>query len=331
MVTGSREKQTLILFSTNRKLAGMGVCPARISDDFQILVSGTKLAKLAELIESESILVITVDDQKMVIESGDFNCQLQVTTQVKFPQIPDLDGFEFASVSCESLLSHLQRIFFCSCNNSGRKHLTTIHIGGGFIWTSNGQITTICKCSLSGRINGLMIPGGVVQSLISFLRRVEAIDVRICETNNFVVFKIGATHFLARKSSNKLPGVVSPIVNPIQNIKTIASFDKTDLKTAVQRVSITCNTDTLGVSIKFFKEHLFISSCDQTGNRSQEIIPCTWNGSEGVEHRLNYIDLLNILKSLSVDSVCLRISEDEQLPVCFQDGDLTVFLKRQIL
>lgn len=331
MITGSQEKQTLILFSTNLKLAGIGVCPARISDDFQILIPGMKLIKLVDLMERDIILDITIDDQKMVIKAGNFTCKLQGMTPDKFPPIPDLDGLEFASISRKLLASHLHRIYSRICVNSRRKHLAKVHIGGGSMLGFNGQIAIICKCSFSGRIDELTIPGGVVRSLISLIDRVEATDVQITKTDDFIVFKIGQTCFFAHKPNAKLPDLVDAKTRYTPNIESIASFDKTDLKTAVQRVSITCNRDTLGVSIKFFKDCLSISSCDHKGNRSREISSCTWNGREGVEYCFNHMYLLNILKTLSADLVYLRISEDKRLPVSFHDGDLIVFLKSQVL
>lgn len=329
LITGDKEKGILTLLATDLDLASVGVCPATISENFSIAVPGIKLVQIANSASCDAVTLI-IKGQQMNISAGKFKCELQGLPSEDFPNFPDFDTLSASSVPRELFLTYLKRISFSINDNVVKKNLLAVHIAQGYIQASDGKVTAICKCSLSGKLNEITIPAMAVTDLIAALAVAEEADVEISELDAFLVFKVGESRFLARKSTAKFPDVLKIVVKPTDNINEIVSFDRDDFKSAVQRVSVVADEKSLAISLEITKDQLKIFTHDAAGNKAEESVDASWNGEEGAKLKFNYTYLLDIMTSVIADSVRMKVPKSLRLPVRFDDTDFSAFLMRLV-
>lgn len=329
LITGDAQSGTLTFLSTDLDLASVGTCQAVISADFKIAVPGIKLVQIAQSVKSD-LLSFKLSGKSFTCSAGNYYCELQVMPADDFPTFPDLDTLTASQVSREVFLAHLRRISFSINNNVVKKNLLAVHISNGYIQASDGKVTSICACTLSGQMSALTIPALAVPDLITVLNAAEEPEIYISELAAFLIFKIGQSKFLARKSTAKFPDVLQLVLKPTENTKFCASFDRKEFREALQRVSITTDDKTYMVSIEFASDSLRLFSKDLAGNKGQEIVPAVWNGISPITYLFNYTYLLDIMGALISDNVKMLVPDNIRIPVRFEDQDFLCFLMRLV-
>ena len=291
--------------------------------DGLITIPGEKLFSIVNNANSDTI-EFDIEDKKAVIKAGKYQASIQCLEADDFPTIAEFTAGDPLKADRASFLENLNRISFSISDNEARKNLLAVFINGGYIQASDGHVSSVCKFSSS--IENTLIPSLAVPDLVRVLRNSSAEFIEIATTDSFLLFRLGKDLFITRLSQANFPDIPKKVLKPTEKNPIVATVEKKALVGVLNRVSITSNVNSLAVNFKISNSKLELSAADLEGNLSVEEIPCDHN--EDAEFNLNYEYVLDICKSVSSDSISMKIHPNLRIPIRVDDGDFTALLMR---
>lgn len=313
----------LTIFATDLDLSTVCKLTVEGSEDGIITVPGEKLFAIANNANSDSI-EFDIDSAKAQITAGKFIANIQCLAADDFPSIAEFNASNPLKAERVSFLENLNRISFSISDNEARKNLLAVYINEGFIQASDGHVSAVSKFSSS--IENTLIPSLAVPDLVRVLRNSSAEHIEIAATDSFLLFRIDKDLFITRLSQAKFPDLIKKVLKPTEKNPISIQVEKKALVGIIHRVSVTSNANSLAINFKFANKKLELSAADLDGNISTEDIPCDF--SQDTEFNLNYEYVLDICKSISSDTLTMKVNENLRVPIRIEDGDFTALLMR---
>ena len=313
----------LTIFATDLDLATVCKVTVEGAEDGVITIPGEKLFSIVNNANSD-VIDFNIENKKAFITAGKFQATIQCLEADDFPSIVEFTAQEPLKADRISFLENLNRISFSISDNEARKNLLAVFINGGYIQASDGHVSSVCKFVSS--IENTLIPSLAVPDLVRVLRNSSAEFIEIATTDSFLLFRLDKDLFITRLSQANFPDIPKKVLKPTEKNPIVATVEKKALVGVLNRVSITSNANSLAVNFKISDKKLELSAADLDGNISVEDIPCDHN--EDIEFNVNYEYVLDICKSVSSDSITMKIHPNLRIPIRIEDGDFIALLMR---
>ena len=281
------------------------------SEDGRIAVPSKILIDILKSLPEQPI-TLNIDEESHQIELNSDNGKYKLAAEdaSDFPKIPKLDQSNSFTIPSEKLLKAITSTLFAASNDELRAAMTGVFLD--ITETSLTFVATDAHKLVEHRINKMVVTekGSMIipKKALSILKsnlpaNNTSTQVEFNATNLF--FSFGSITMICRLIDQKYPDykVVIPKSNPNKLI-----INKSDLLSALKRISIFSNKTTYQVRLKFAGSELTLSAEDfDFSNQAVEKMTCDYNG-EDLEIGFNARFLIEMLNNLDSDIVNFELS-----------------------
>lgn len=292
-VTGSDLEIELIRRIT---LKGAGL------NKFSFTVPAKKILDIWRSFSNESVIYLTIKDDKVTISSGACKFELLCMDAGLFPKIePNINDCEF-KIKKTVLKILLEKTQFSMANQDVRYYLNGMLFrflaNELVVVATNGHRLAVSKITNANHIENkkdILVPRKAIAELLKLLNDSSDdyfLDLSLDKNHLFI--KGNDFEFSVKLIQGNFPNYHS--VFPIENKKKLL-VDVDLLKQALSRVSILSNEKHKGIRFYISTNKLLIVANNPEQERAEEVIPIQFEG-ESVTISFNSLYLLDILNVL---------------------------------
>jgi DNA polymerase III sliding clamp (beta) subunit (PCNA family) len=268
-----------------------------------------KALEIAEAATDDE-LEIVADNGVATITVGRTTWELRLPDGSDYPPFPDVDNIGFVSVDRSRFAAALAAVRHAATAESMRQNLMMVDISGGRMRASDG--VRYHQVTMPGWPDDFdtHIPIGAVEVLLKLLRSTEIEALEIADTDDQIVFRLGADVFVASKLVVAFPNVDQMLLEPAMGNDQHLVVDRTSLEGAIKRVRITADPETMAVALTMDPDHVTVRSQDKYGNTCSEVIDAQWSGDAGRTAAFNHSHLSDLVASVDTRSCSFALGKD---------------------
>jgi DNA polymerase-3 subunit beta len=270
--------------ATDLELAVLASTPAVTTEATETLVLPARklLAILREVPDGD--VTVEVAGDSATIRAGTARWSFVLDNATSYPPLPDPAQVEMRAVSRPAFLGALKTVRHAVGRDSGRPPLMQVDIavaadGTAKVTASDG--VRFARTNLVSFPFSAKIPSGALDSLVKTLDGSELEEVQAGQTGSHLVFRIGASVYMASKMLAKFPDVDKLLLRPALENKFLLAVDKADLTSAIRRVRINADPDTLAIGLQVDDGALTVLARDKYRSHAQETVTALWRDREG--------------------------------------------------
>jgi DNA polymerase III sliding clamp (beta) subunit (PCNA family) len=280
-----------------------------VSEPGTIALSGAKLVEIAETAE-DGDLVVEAENGVATISVKRTKWELRIADGSEYPSFPDLEGLNFHDIDRASFVVALQAVSRAATKEATRQNLAMVDVSDKRIRASDG--VRYHQVLLENWPEDLRthIPIGAVEVLIKMLRGTEANKFQLADTEEQLVFRIGADIFVTSKLVVEFPNVDAILLTPaLEGNTEPLEVDREDLLHAIRRVRITSDPETSAVALLLTQDQVQVRSQDKFGNTAVEELDSSWKAPERMV-AFNHRHLTDMLDSIDSPTCTFWLGKD---------------------
>ena len=270
-------------------------------------------AKRLSTIVSEAPDVLSVkvnrksEKYTAVIKSGSASWTLPLMEPDSYPDFSTAEAVDMVEVARDEFLKALQKVRKAVSHDPMRPYLMLIDLAGGKIRASDSIRFQQTKFHFPF---DCQIPAVVAHELVQRLSANKDEFVKVGQTTNALVYRIGNTFLMGQKIMAKFPDVDEVMLKPAFANDLVLKVNRSDLLSAVRRVRVTADESTCAVVLSLNHGSVSIESKDRTkGSVSVEEVPAEWEHAP--RHvSFNHNHLTDLLSSSESDTCVFRLGKD---------------------
>jgi len=269
----------------------------------------------------EQPVTFSIDDSTYSIEISSDNGRYKLSGEnaTDFPKVPSVSNDFSAEISSDVLSRAINNTIFATSNDELRPAMTGVYVNLAeknttFVATDGHRLVRYRRTDInSDNGNAIIIPRKALNLLKATLPG-ENTPVTIDFNLANAFFKFGNIRMICRLIDERFPDYenVIPTLNTIK-----MTIGRTDLLSALKRISIYANKTTHQVRLKITGSELQISAEDlDFSNEANERLSCDHEG-EDIEIGFNAKFLVEMLTNLDADQIKLNMSAPNKAGVIF--------------
>ncbi len=260
----------------------------------------------------EQPVTFSIDESTYSVEiiSDNGRYKLSGENATDFPRVPAVSNDFSAEISSDVLARAINNTIFATSNDELRPAMTGVYVNLGeknttFVSTDGHRLVRYRRTDIkSDSGNAIIIPRKALNLLKATLPG-ENTPVSIDFNLSNAFFKFGNIRMICRLIDERFPDYENVI--PAKNTITM-TIGRTDLLSALKRISIYANKTTHQVRLKITGSELQISAEDlDFANEANERLSCEHDG-EDIEIGFNARFLVEMLTNLDADQIQLMMS-----------------------
>jgi DNA polymerase-3 subunit beta len=260
----------------------------------------------------EQPVTFSIDESTYSVEiiSDNGRYKLSGENATDFPRVPAVSNDFSAEISSDVLARAINNTIFATSNDELRPAMTGVFVNLGeknttFVSTDGHRLVRYRRTDIkSDSGNAIIIPRKALNLLKATLPG-ENTPVSIDFNLSNAFFKFGNIRMICRLIDERFPDYENVI--PAKNTITM-TIGRTDLLSALKRISIYANKTTHQVRLKITGSELQISAEDlDVANEANERLSCEHDG-EDIEIGFNARFLVEMLTNLDADQIQLMMS-----------------------
>jgi DNA polymerase-3 subunit beta len=260
----------------------------------------------------EQPVTFSIDESTYSIEiiSDNGRYKLSGENATDFPKVPSVSNDFSAEISSEVLGRAVNNTIFATSNDELRPAMTGVYVNLGeknttFVATDGDRLVRYRRTDVkSDNGNAIIIPRKALNLLKATLPA-ENTDVNLNFNMSNAFFKFGNIKMICRLIDERFPDYENVIPSG-NNIKM--TIERSDLLSALKRISIYANKTTHQVRLKITGSELQISAEDlDFSNEANERLSCEHEG-EDIEIGFNAKFLIEMLTNLDSTQIKLTMS-----------------------
>jgi DNA polymerase-3 subunit beta len=260
----------------------------------------------------EQPVTFSIDESTYSIEiiSDNGRYKLSGENATDFPKVPTVSNDFSAEISSEVLGRAVNNTIFATSNDELRPAMTGVYVNLGeknttFVATDGHRLVRYRRTDVkSDNGNAIIIPRKALNLLKATLPA-ENTDVNLNFNMSNAFFKFGNIKMICRLIDERFPDYENVIPSG-NNIKM--TIERSDLLSALKRISIYANKTTHQVRLKITGSELQISAEDlDFSNEANERLSCEHEG-EDIEIGFNAKFLIEMLTNLDSNQIKLTMS-----------------------
>jgi DNA polymerase-3 subunit beta len=271
----------------------------------------------------EQPVTFSIDESTYSVEiiSDNGRYKLSGENATDFPKVPAVSNDFTAEISSEVLGRAVNNTIFATSNDELRPAMTGVYVNIGdknttFVATDGHRLVRYRRTDVkSDNANAIIIPRKALNLLKATLPS-ENTDVNISFNVSNAFFRFGNIKMICRLIDERFPDYENVIPSG-NNIKM--SIERSDLLSAMKRISIYANKTTHQVRLKITGSELQISAEDlDFSNEANERLSCEHDG-EDIEIGFNAKFLIEMLTNMDSDRIRLTMSAPNKAGVILPD------------
>lgn len=304
-------------------------------DGFHSLIVSTKLFEpvargsmmlpakmLTEILRSVPDVLVDIEfiNGTIIVVAGGASWELRALSGLAYPNVlPKVPGTPPAEVDRTAFLEALSTVKYAVARDVARPGLKMIDI--------RHNKMTACDGNRFQRAPINCPPMQIGRESVDLIQRVlessTSPNFLLGEADNKLVFKVDKTLLLVTKPTAKFPHAEQLFLRPALNNDQELIVSKDELVSAIKHVRLCADEDTSAIALKLTKDKIEVSTRDEVGNKSKEVISATWKGKSRtltVHHKY----LLEALAVHNQDECKFMLGEDAQSrksPLLLMDAD----------
>ena len=260
----------------------------------------------------EQPVTFSIDESTYSIEiiSDNGRYKLSGENATDFPKVPTVSNDFTAEISSEVLGRAVNNTIFATSNDELRPAMTGVYVNLGeknttFVATDGHRLVRYRRTDVkSDNGNAIIIPRKALNLLKATLPA-ENTDVNVNFNMSNAFFKFGNIKMICRLIDERFPDYENVIPSG-NNIKM--TIERSDLLSALKRISIYANKTTHQVRLKITGSELQISAEDlDFSNEANERLSCEHEG-EDIEIGFNAKFLIEMLTNMDSNQIKLTMS-----------------------
>ena len=318
----------IALTATDLEIGVRGIYAAEVSEPGGVALSARKLFEIVRELPSEEITFELSDNNRATITSGHSVFNVAGLPKDEFPALPDMEGAEFFPVDAASMGELIKKTIFASGDNDTRYVLNGLYM---ILSPSGDAGTSIQMVGTDGHRlaamkktfdTGAGAPGSAIVPKKSAAELKKLLDedegaLTMAVSKNHIVFRIGTLYMVTRLIEGNYPNYEQVI--PTTNDRT-ATVDKSDLVSALRRVSLLSRERTNAVKFGFEAGKLVLSSQNPEMGEAREDMDVDFAG-DGIEVGFNAKYLLDALSAMDQEKVTMLLKDSLSPCILKQPGD----------
>lgn len=320
-----------------------------VTDSLTINMSGSVLVpakRMLDILKLAPAITVRIDvlGSSATLLSGRAQWTVQTPSGDALPPTADVSDVPTSVVEREPFLAALVAVRSAVGSGSGRPALGQIMIRNGAVTACDGgRLHRHTIASFDPMIE-MSIPVKVLEEVIRALRASDETHIDVGANDYHLVFKIGRDTLIAQRLLVQFPDVESLILGPAFSNLHQLTIDPPALAAAVKRVRINSDPDNAGIFLALVKGgilsdgtpadwSLAVRARDRSGNTSQEMIECAWEGPQKPrEWCLNHRYLTDLLEAFTGQTLNFKAGDDlktVRTPLFVEDeGGFTGFIQQ---
>jgi DNA polymerase III sliding clamp (beta) subunit (PCNA family) len=119
-----------------------------------------------------------------------------------------------------------------------------------------------------------------VDDLVKLLAKDSTLGtVSVGESENHIVFRVGADMFIANKLTVTYPDVQNQMLGPAQNNNDELHVDREELLQVIKRVRINADPESSAIMLRLAADEMTVASRDKSGNACEESLNVGWTAT----------------------------------------------------
>jgi DNA polymerase III subunit beta len=260
----------------------------------------------------EQPVTFSIDESTYSVEiiSDNGRYKLSGENATDFPKVPTVSNDFSAEISSEVMSRAVNNTIFATSNDELRPAMTGVYVNLGeknttFVATDGHRLVRYRRNDItSDNGNAIIIPRKALNLLKATLPS-ENMPVSIDFNMSNAYFKFGNIKMICRLIDERYPDYEN-VIPSNNNIKM--TIGRTDLLSALRRISIYANKTTHQVRLKITGSELQISAEDlDFSNEANERLSCEHEG-EDIEIGFNAKFIIEMLNNIDTDQIKLTMS-----------------------
>lgn len=294
------------------------------ADNGEITVSARKLFDICRALPDESMIELSLEENKMNIHSGKSKFNLQTLAAVEYPRLESND-WEVDFVIKQNELANL----FSSTSFAMAQQDVRYFLNGLLFETNNDSITTVAtdghrlaKNTIKSAVttNNLIqsiIPRKAVQEIIKFIDSESEETLQIKINNSHISITSNNYHFISKLIDGRYPEYQKVIPN---NLDKQVLINKAHFSEVLTRTAILSNEKFRGVSV-FFKENLLVvNSRNPDHEEAKDEMIIDYKGEETeIGFNVNY--LLEVIRQCVTEEIIFYFKDAATSGVIKEKGN----------
>ena len=294
------------------------------ADDGEITVSARKFFDICRALADESIIELSIADNKMNILSGKSKFNLQTLSATEYPRLESNDWDIDFSVGQNDLAKLFSSTSFAMAQQDVRYFLN-----GLLVETDNDSITAVAtdghrlaknKIQSFVSSNGLMqsiVPRKAVQEIIKFVNSDSDEKLQIKINNSHISITSNNYHFISKLIDGRYPEYQKVIPNNLD--KTIL-IDKAHFSEVLTRTAILSNEKFRGISVAFKQNLLVVTSRNPDHEEAKDEMAIDYQGEE-IEIGFNVNYLLEAIRQCTTEKIVFHFKGASTSGVLKEEGN----------
>ena len=315
----------LILSSTDMDISIKESINCDVIEEGATTINAQLIYDIIKKLHDESKIEIISNDGKILsLRSGVSKFSLACLPKEEFPLIESkIEGHKIVT-KAENIFNLIDKTKFAISNEETRYFLNGLYFSINnedgesmlnFVGTDGHRLAkfSIANSSKSNDVNGVIIPKKTINELYKLLSENSA-DIKIEINTNKIIFYIGKLIFISKLIDGTFPDYKRVI--PTNN-NEILTVNRSNLLSAVDRVSTIVNEKSPVIKFKLFKDLINLSTFNNDNSSATEDIEAKFDGKE-IEIRVNSKYIMDMLDNLKEDEIQISFL-DNSSPIIAQE------------
>ncbi|MBN2531721.1 MAG: DNA polymerase III subunit beta [Spirochaetales bacterium] len=309
------ENDSLYIKASDLKIGFETSIPVEVIHPGKISIFCDKFYEILRSLPDGEVEFEIGDNQMFYIKTRfkriDFN--LKSVSADKFPELPEISHDRYFEFSQKDLIEMIGNTIFAISDDETRFFMNGVYMekvdNRLIMVASDGRRLSYIFRTIKGNfddIKGIIIPAKILNILRKLLPGDGNLYIAITEKNIFI--KFGSHKFSSNLIEGKFPNY-QKVIPETQNYKI--TVQKSNLENAVKRVSLMVEQKSRRIYLYAQRDNLIISSDQVEMGMAKEEIPCQYGGPEGTIV-LNYVYLLDPLKEIKEDEICIQFTQTDK-------------------
>ena len=312
-------KSNIELVATNLEIGITHQVRGKIDSEGEFTVDSKVITDYINLLPGDKV-ECEQDGMEIKLKCQNYKTKINIQEASDFPLIPKVNKENFYSASSEDLKNALSEVIFAVTNNE-----TRLELSGVLLSFTKDNLTLVgtdsyrlaekkikIKSNYESPDNKVIVPARTLQELIRVLSSFKdddqlenAGEIKICLSDNQILFILGSTELVSRLINGSYPDYQQIIP---MNYKTRVLINKNELMRAIKASAIFSKAGVNDVALDFKAEtgKITISSASSQVGESSVELNSEIEGDNN-EIIINYRYFLDGLNNISSDTVKLDL------------------------
>ena len=287
-------------------------------------VSARKLFDICRSLKNESIISITVEDNKMLLTSDRSRFTLQTLAATEYPLLETSDNDYNFSIKQSNFAALLDSTAYAMAQQDVRYFLNglLIEVGNGYINVVSTDGHRLAKNDiehpeLTNEIKQSIVPRKAIQEIVKFLDIDSDELIQVGINNSHISIKSAGYQFISKLIDGRYPEYQKVIPN---NLDKKIIINKVLFSEMLSRTAILSNEKFRGISIKFTAGSLIVTSRNPDHEEANDEMTIDYQG-EDVEIGFNVNYLLDAVRGCQSEDIIFEFKDSSSSGIIKESED----------